>query len=108
MTYLESHIRNHNDSFLKNLAQDDISKLDALINRNPVFAENNVAYQIYPSSTGNRVLVIYNARRMVDFVEKRQLNPNASGEDGLLHKPESLAFHVDPYIKDPWMTRLQE
>ncbi len=108
MTYLESHIRNHNDSFLKNLAQDDISKLDSLINRNPVFAENNVAYQIYPSSTGNRVLVIYNARRMVDFVEKRQLNPNASGEDGLLHKPESLAFHVDPYIKDPWMTRLQE
>jgi hypothetical protein len=52
--------------------------------------------------------VIYNARRMVDFVEKRQLNPNASGEEGLLHKPESLAFHVDPYTKDPWMTRLQD
>ena len=84
------------------------SKLDALINRNPVFAENNVAFQIYHSKNGNRVLVIYNARRMVDFVEKRQLNPNASGEEGLLHKPEALAFHVDPYTKDPWMTRLQE
>ena len=108
MTHLKSLIRNRDDSFLKNLAQGDESKLDALINRNPVFAENNVAYQIYPSKNGNRVLVIYNARRMVDFVEKRQLNPNASGEEGLLHKPEALAFHVDPYTKDPWMTRLQD
>ena len=108
MTHLESLVRNHNDSILKNLAQRDENKLDALINRNPVFAENNVAYQIYHSSNGNRVLVIYNTRRMVDFVEKRQLNPNASGEEGLLHKPESLAFHVDPYTKDPWMTRLQD
>jgi len=90
------------------LAQGDENKLAAQIKRNPVFAENNVAYQIYPSKNGNRVLVIYNARRMVDFVEKRQLNPNASGEEGLLHKPESLAFHVDPYTKDPWMTRLQD
>ena len=108
MTHLKSLIRNRDDSFLKNLAQGDESKLDALINRNPVFAENNVAFQIYHSKNGNRVLVIYNARRMVDFVEKRQLNPNASGEEGLLHKPESLAFHVDPYTKDPWMTRLQD
>ena len=108
MTYLRSLIRNHDDSFLKNLARGDESKLDALINRNPVFAEDNVAFQIYHSSIGNRVLAIYNTRRMVDFVEKRQLNPNASGEEGLLHKPESLAFHVDPYTKDPWMTRLQD
>ena len=108
MTHLESLIRNRDDSILKNLAQGDEDKLDALINRNPVFAEHNVAFQIYHSSNGNRVLVIYNTRRMVDFVEKRQLNPNASGEEGLLHKPEALAFHVDPYIKDPWMTRLQD
>ena len=107
-TYLEALIRHRDDSFLKNLAQGDESTLDRLINKNPAFAENNVAYQVYPGKNGNRVLVIYNARRMVDFVEKRQLNPNASGEEGLLHKPESLAFHVDPYIKDPWMTRLQE
>jgi len=108
MTHLESLIKNRDDSFLKNLAQGDESKLDALIKRNPAFAENNVAYQIYPSKNGNRVLVIYNARRMVDFVQKRQLNPNASGEEGLLHKPEALAFHVDPYTKDPWMTKLQD
>ena len=108
MKYLKALIGNHEDSFLKNLAQGDESKLDALMNRNPLFAENNLAYQIYPSSTGNRVLVIYSTRRMVDFVEKRQLNPNASGEEGLLHKPESLAFHVDPYTKNPWMTRLQD
>jgi len=108
MEYLKALIENHEDSFLKNLAQEDESKLYALMNRNPLFAENNLAYQIYPSSTGNRVLVIYNTRRMVDFVEKRQLNPNASGEEGLLHKPESLAFHVDPYTKNPWMTRLQD
>ena len=108
MTYLEALIRHRDDSFLKNLAQGDESTLDRLIKKNPAFTENNVAYQIYPGKNGNRVLVIYNARRMVDFVEKRQLNPNASGEEGLLHKPESLAFHVDPYTKDPWMTRLQE
>ena len=108
MAHLKSVIRNRDDSFLKNLAQGDESKLDALINRNPMFAENNVAFQIYHSKNGSRVLVIYNARRMVDFVEKRQLNPNASGEEGLLHKPEALAFHVDPHTKAPWMTRLQE
>jgi hypothetical protein len=108
ITHLKSLIRNRDDSILKNLTQCDGSQLDVLINRNPVFAENNVAFQIYHSSNGNRVLVIYNTRRMVDFVEKRQLNPNASGEEGLLHKPESLAFHVDPYTKDPWITRLQD
>lgn len=108
MKHLEALIRNRDDSILKNLGRGDEDKLDALINRNPAFAENNVAFQIYHSSNGNRVLVIYNARRMVDFAEKRQLNPNASGEEGLLHKPEALAFHVDPYIKDPWMTRLQD
>jgi hypothetical protein len=107
-THLEALSRNHDDSILKNLAQGDELKLDALINRNPLFAENNVAFQTYHSGTDHRVLVIYNARRMVDFVEKRQLNPNASGEEGLLHKPEALAFHIDPYTKDPWMTRLQE
>jgi fido (protein-threonine AMPylation protein) len=108
MAHLTALIKIRDDSFLKNLAQGDEGKLDVLINRNPAFTENNVAFQIYHSSTGNRVLVIYNARRMVDFVEKRQLNPNASGEEGLLHKSEALAFHVDPYTKDPWMTRLQE
>lgn len=108
MTHLNALIINRDDSILKILADGDENKLDALINRNPVFTENNVAFQIYHSKNGNRVLVIYNARRMVDFVEKRQLNPNASGEEGLLHKPESLAFHVDPYTKAPWITRLQE
>ncbi|UOA07983.1 zeta toxin family protein [Methylobacter sp. S3L5C] len=108
MTYLKQLIRNREDSILKNLAQGDENLLEALINRNTVFTENNVAFQIYPGKNRHRVLVIYNTRRMVDFVEKRQLNPNASGEEGLLHKPESLAFHVDPYTKDPWMTRLQD
>jgi len=106
--YLELLIKNHQNSILSNLAVNDYAKLDELINRNPFFLETNVGFQIYHSSMGNRVLVIYNARRLVDFVEKRQLNPNASGVDGLLHKPESLAFHVDPYAKDPWITRLQE
>jgi hypothetical protein len=52
--------------------------------------------------------VIYNARRLADFIEKRQLNPNASGEKGLLHKPENLSFHIDPLSNKPWMTRLQD
>jgi len=109
---LAEHFRalmlHRHDSVLKNLAHHDSEAILALIDRNPVFAESNVAYQIYHSSHGYRVLLIYNARRMVDFVEKRQLNPNASGEEGLLHKPEALAFHVDPYAKEPWLTSLQD
>ncbi|WP_084190951.1 zeta toxin family protein [Methylomarinum vadi] len=104
--YLTSLIRNHNNSVLKNLAQDD-GEIDALIERNPALDESNVAYQVYSSHIGHRVLAIYNTRRMVDFIEKRQLNPNASGEEGLLHKPEYLAFHVNPLSKAPWITRLQ-
>jgi hypothetical protein len=103
--YLSKH---HADSVLKNLAKQDITKLEALIHRNPLFEETNVAYQIYSSGNENRVLVVYNARRLADFVEKRQLNPNASGEQGLLHKPEALSFHVDPSCKEPWITRLQD
>jgi hypothetical protein len=44
---------------------------------------------------------------MVDFVEKGQLNPNASGQEGLLHKRGSLAFFVDPSTKEPWKIKLQ-
>jgi len=95
------------DSVLKTLAQDDPVKIDALIDRNPAFEEGNVAYQIYPGTEDNRVLVIYNTQRMVDFMEKRQLNPNASGPEGLLHKPDSLAFHVDSMAREAWTTRLQ-
>jgi hypothetical protein len=106
--YLYCLSKHHADSVLKNLAKQDIIKLEALIHRNPLFEETNVAYQIYSSGNENRVLVIYNARRLADFVEKRQLNPNASGEQGLLHKPEALSFHVDPSCKEPWITRLQD
>lgn len=95
------------DSVLKTLACNEQSRLEALLERNPAFYEGNVAFQIYPLPTGSRVLAVYNTRRMVDFIEKRQLNPNASGEEGLLHKPEALAFHVDPLSQEPWMTRLQ-
>ena len=100
-------IRDREDSILKNLTQGDDNQLEELISRNPNFTENNIAFQIYPNKNGNRVLLIYSAHRMVDFIEKRQLNPNASGEKGLLHKPESLSFYVDPYTKYPWITKLQ-
>ncbi len=100
-------IKNHDNSVLKKLATNNDEKIDALINRNPAFKENNIAYLIYNNRYGNRALIIYNTRRMVDFMEKRQLNPNASGESGLLHKPESLAFDVDPLAKDPSTKRLQ-
>lgn len=105
--YFRLLINTHAYSTLRNLAASDTEKCAALINRNPAFEENNVAYQVYPGKNDNRVLLIYNIARMVDFVKKRQLNPNASGEEGLLHKPESLAFHVDPLAKEPWITRLQ-
>ncbi len=105
--YLTDLIKTHDHSVLKHLSDGKDNKINALISRNPAFEEDNVAYQIYNSRYGNRVLIIYNARRMVDFIEKRQLNPNASGESGLLHKPESLAFDVDPLAKHPWIKRLQ-
>ncbi len=104
--YLSFLIKNNDNSVLKALANND-SEIGALINRNPDFEENNVAYLIYNSRFGNRVLAIYNLKRMVDFVEKRQLNPHASGEEGLVHKPESLAFDVDPLAQKPWIKRLQ-
>lgn len=106
--YLCFLIKQHEDSLLKNLANGDVTLIDSFIKRNPGFNESNVAYQIYSSNNENRVLVIYNARRLADFVEKRQLNPNASSEKGLLHKPEALSFHVDPSSKEPWITRLQD
>lgn len=105
--YLQTLIETRDDSMLKRLAQNNAERLAALLARNPKFQEDNVAYQVYPSKNSSRVLVIYNAHRLVDFMEKRQLNPNASGEAGLLHKSEALAFHVDPFTQDPWLTRLQ-
>jgi hypothetical protein len=105
--HLKTIIRDREDSFLKKLANNEEVAITALINRNPVFDESNVAYQVYPNKNGYRVLLVYNTRRIVDFIEKRQLNPNASIESGLLHKTESLAFHVDPTTQKPWMTRLQ-
>ena len=105
--YLKTLIKQREDSTLKKLAHYQESEIEALMARNPALEENNVAYQIYPGKDDNRVLLIYNIARMVDFVKKRQLNPNASGEEGLLHKPESLAFHVDPLAEKPWITRLQ-
>jgi fido (protein-threonine AMPylation protein) len=107
LTTLTTAIKERKDSLLRNLVGDDDEKLQVLINKNKTFNESNVAYQIYQHKNTNRVLLIYNAHRMVDFIEKRQLNPNASGEEGLLHKSEALAFHIDPYSKDPWITRLQ-
>jgi hypothetical protein len=106
--YFQQLIEQHPQSILRQLAQDDPEKLSALLARNPSFTESNIAYQLYPSNNQHRGLVIYNARRMADFIEKRQLNPNASGESGLLHKPEALAFHVDPDAKEAWVTRLQD
>jgi hypothetical protein len=106
--HLELLIRQRDDSVLQALAKNNQHKLNALLQRNPAFNENNVAYQVYSSEHGHRVLAVYNARRMADFVEKRQLNPHASGEEGLLHSPESLAFHVDPLATKPWLTRLQD
>jgi Zeta toxin len=105
--HLKSLIRTHDDSVLRKLTKVKEGGIEALIARNPDFSEKNVAYQIYPSKSGNRVLLIYNTSRMVDFVEKRQLNPNASGEEGLLHKSAVLAFAVDPLAGEPWLTRLQ-
>lgn len=104
--YWREMIRERPDSVLRNLAQDG-DGLKALIERNPALTEDNVGYLIYAGSETNRVLAIYNLRRLVDFIQKRQLNPNASGEEGLLHKPAALAFHVDPTAKDAWLTRLQ-
>ncbi len=100
--------KTNDDSLLKNLAHNDKTTLKRMIDLNPEYNEQNVAYLIYNSQYGHRVLAIYNSRRMVDFIDKRQLNPNASGEQGLLHKPDALAFHVDPPSRTPWLISLQD
>ena len=105
--YLQSLSRNHDDSIIRQIAAGERSAIDALLGRNPDFGESNIAYQIYSHDAGNRVLIIYNTRRMVGFLEKRQLNPHSSNQQGLLHKPELLAFHVDPDNPRPWSIRLQ-
>lgn len=105
---LRQLIRLRDSSTLKRLGRSDPMRIEELIERIPAWSEANVAYQVYAYADGYRVLVVYNARRMVDFLEKGQLNPNASGEDGLLHKHASLAFHVDPRTDEPWTIRLQD
>jgi fido (protein-threonine AMPylation protein) len=106
--HLKHLIRSRDSSTLRHLAGNDVARIDELIERIPAWSEGNVAYQVYSYAQGHRVLVVYNARRMVDFLEKGQLNPNASGEEGLLHKHASLAFHVDPRTQEPWAIRLQD
>ncbi|WP_139556962.1 zeta toxin family protein [Methylotetracoccus oryzae] len=97
----------HADSIWRAYADGDATTIDDLIARNPGLRENNVGYLVYPMQHQDRVLAIYNVARMIDFVEKRQLNPNASGGEGLLHKPETLAFDVDPLAPEPCTIRLQ-
>jgi fido (protein-threonine AMPylation protein) len=106
--HFKTIIQRHPESVLKKLANDDDDAIELLLARNPVFKESNVGYQIYRNQNRYRSLLIYNLRRMADFIEKRQLNPNASGEEGLLHKPGNLAFRVDPLAKEAWTTRLQD
>ena len=106
--FFEMLIRRHEDSTLRNLAQGDAARLAELFERIPGWSEPNVGYLVYGFQKLHRLLVIYNLRRMVDFLEKGQLNPNASGEDGLLHKHASLAFHIDPGSPEPWTIRLQD
>ena len=108
LDYLKQQQKTRQDSVLKSLSQGNESEIEQFMARNPAFEEGNVAYQSYSNENGLRVLFIYNTRRMVDFIEKRQLNPNASGEAGLLHKIEALAFHVNPANKEPWLIRLQD
>ncbi|MEY4685455.1 MAG: hypothetical protein RLZ25_1914 [Pseudomonadota bacterium] len=101
-------MRTRESSTLRNLSGGNAQKLDELFARIPNWGEANVGYLVYSYRNAHRVLVIYNLRRMVDFLEKGQLNPNASGEDGLLHKNASLAFHIAPGSPEPWTIQLQD
>jgi hypothetical protein len=101
-------IRTRESSTLRNLAGGDPARMEELLARIPQWGESNVGYLVYTYRNAHRILVIYNLRRMVDFLEKGQLNPNASGEDGLLHKHASLAFHIAPGTPEPWTIRLQD
>ncbi len=106
--HLQRLIKTGDGSVLRDLAGNNPGKLAELMAMNPAFIEGNVAYLVYRRNVQCRVLVVYNVRRLVDFIEKSQLNPNASGAEGLLHKPDNRAFHVDPLGKLPSVTRLQD
>ena len=101
-------MKTRESSTLRNLSGGDAHRLDELFARIPNWGEANVGYLVYSYRNAHRVLAIYNLRRMVDFLEKGQLNPNASGEDGLLHKNASLAFHIAPGSPEPWTIQLQD
>jgi Zeta toxin len=106
--FLQTLIRTRESSTLRNLAGGDSARIDELMGRIAHWDEANVGYLVYSYRNAHRVLVIYSLRRMVDFLEKGQLNPNASGEDGLLHKHASLSFHIAPGTPEPWTIRLQD
>lgn len=93
--HLQSMLRSRDDSVLRILAEASTNTIASLAAKNRGFKEKNVGYLIYNSEFGQRVLAIYNIRRLVDFVNKRQLNPQASGPSGLPHRSELLAFIVD-------------
>ena len=101
-------MKTRESSTLRNLSGGNAHRLDELFARIPNWGEANVGYLVYSYRNAHRVLAIYNLRRMVDFLEKGQLNPNASGEDGLLHKNASLAFHIAPGSPEPWTIQLQD
>lgn len=101
-------MKTRESSTLRNLSGGDAHRLNELFARIPNWGEANVGYLVYSYRNAHRVLAIYNLRRMVDFLEKGQLNPNASGEDGLLHKNASLAFHIAPGSPEPWTIQLQD
>ncbi len=93
------------ESVLKSVANGE-NTIDSLIKKNPRFNEENVGYMVYKSAGKNRVLAIYNTQRLTDLMNKGQLNPNASGPEGLTHKKENLSFVVQSGNKDAWQVKV--
>ncbi len=66
----------------------------------PNFEDENVSYIKYPSikndNKAKRVLAIYDAPRMVGFMEKGMMNPNTSSLDTstLYHAPNNMQFSM--------------
>lgn len=107
--FMEGLALGRNDSMLQKMAKKSGGPpAREILGRNPGFNEDNVAFVVYPAPNRNRVLAVYNVERMVDTLEKGLMNPHASFEEGLLHKPASMPFYKRAKEGDAWALKLQD
>jgi hypothetical protein len=92
-------------ALLKTLQEENLlpsgSKAEAL-------KEDNIGFLAVRVSGRNRVLVIRNLSRMIDVIEKGQLNPNAHGPENLTLVKRNASFVIDRIDKPDGISMVPE